>query len=142
MRGAQEINSGPSEVGTPNILIANDDTPVKPSILDLIRTDLETSELNKPPPTPERAPQQQYVGITIMSETNHLLIQRIPGETQQQLTPRADPRMPTIRPRPALALPRPRASSAPPSAHPAKRLAVQYLPVTKEITPHQRDAYQ
>ena len=30
--------------------------PVKPSILDLMRTDLETSELSKPPPTPERAP--------------------------------------------------------------------------------------
>ena len=30
--------------------------PVKPSLLDLMRSDLETSELQKPPPTPERAP--------------------------------------------------------------------------------------
>ena len=109
--------------------------PVKPSILDLIRTDLETSDLNKPPPTPERAPP-----TTIRWDYDYVrdeppTIQRIPEEPQQQSTPRADPRTLTTRPRPALDLPRPRASSAPPSAHPAKRLAVQYLPTTEEITP-------
>ena len=35
----------------------------------------------------------------------------------------------------ALELPRPRASSAPPTSHPAKRAALQYLPLTEEITP-------
>ena len=44
-------------------------------------------------------------------------------------------RTPSERPRPALELPRPRASSAPPSSHPAKRMALNYLPVTEEITP-------
>ena len=42
---------------------------------------------------------------------------------------------PSERPRPAVELPRPRASSAPPSSHPAKRMALNYLPVTEEITP-------
>ena len=102
--------------------------PEKPSILDLIRTDLETSELTKPPPTPVR---WDYDYIRDEPPT----IQRLPEEQQQHSTPRADPRTPTIRPRPALELPRPRASSAPPTAHPAKRLALQYLPVTEEITP-------
>ena len=56
-------------------------------------------------------------------------------EPQQHSTPRADSRTPSVRPRPALELPRPRASSAPPTSHPAKRVALQYLPVTEEITP-------
>ena len=109
--------------------------PVKPSILDLIRTDLETSELQKPPPTPERAPP-----TTVRWDFDYIrdeppTIQRIPAETQQHSTPHTDPQTLTSRPRPALDQPRPRASSAPPSAHPAKRLAVQYLPTTEEITP-------
>ena len=109
--------------------------PVKPSILDLMRTDLETSELSKPPPTPERTPP-----TTIRWDYDYIrdeppTVQRIPEEPQQHSTPRADPHTPSIRPRPTLELPRPRASSAPPAAHPAKRLALQYLPVTEEITP-------
>ena len=109
--------------------------PVKPSILDLIRTDLETSELQKPPPTPERAPPTTVRWDYDYVRDEPPTIQRIPDESQQHSTPRADPRTLTSRPRPALDLPRPRASSAPPSAHPAKRLAVQYLPTTEEITP-------
>ena len=109
--------------------------PVKPSILDLIRTDLETSELQKPPPTPERAPPTTVRWDYDYIRNEPPTIQRIPDETQKHSTPRADPRTLTSRPRPALDLPRPRASSAPPSAHPAKRLAVQYLPTTEEITP-------
>ena len=109
--------------------------PVKPSLLDLMRTDLETSELSKPPPTPERAPP-----TTIRWDYDYVrdkppTVRRIPEEPQQQSTPRADTHTPSTRPRPALELPRPRASSAPPTAHPAKRLALQYLPVTEEITP-------
>ena len=56
-------------------------------------------------------------------------------EEPRHSTPRADPRTPSERPRPALELPRPRASSAPPTSHPAKRAALQYLPLTEEITP-------
>ena len=80
-------------------------------------------------------PQQHYVGTFDYIRDEPPTIQRIPDEPQQHSTPRADPRTPTSRPRPALDQPRPRASSAPPSAHPAKRLAVQYLPTTEEITP-------
>ena len=42
---------------------------------------------------------------------------------------------PNTRPRPASQLPRPRASSVPPSTNPAKRMAVRYHPVIEEITP-------
>ena len=109
--------------------------PVKPSILDLMRTEMETSELSKPPPPPESAPPK-----TIRWDYDYIrdeppTVQRVTEEPQQHSTPRADPRTPSIRPRPALELPRPRASSAPAASHPAKRLALQYLPVTEEITP-------
>ena len=62
------------------------------------------------------------------------VVQRL-AEEPRHSTPRADPKTPSERPRPALELPRPRASLAPPSSHPAKRMALNYLPVTEEITP-------
>ena len=109
--------------------------PVQPSILDLMRTEMETSELSKPPPPPERAPPK-----TIRWDYDYIrdeppTVQRLTEKPQQHSTPRADPRSPRVRPRPALELPRPRASSVPPASHPAKRVALQYLPVTEEITP-------
>ena len=72
-----------------------------------------TSELSKPPPPPERAPPK-----TIRWDYDYIrdeppTVQRVTEEPQQHSTPRADPRTPSIRPRPALELPRPRASSAP-----------------------------
>ena len=85
--------------------------------------------------SPERAPPK-----TIRWDYDYIrdeppTVQRLTEEPQQHSTPRADPRMPSVRPRPALELPRPRASSAPPASHPAKRVALQYLPVTEEVTP-------
>ena len=62
------------------------------------------------------------------------VVQRHTDEPRHS-TPRADQRTPIERPRPALELPRPRASSAPPTSHPAKRMALNYVPVTEEITP-------
>ena len=50
-------------------------------------------------------------------------------------TPRAELRTQNVRPTRALERPRPRASSAPPAEHPAKRAAIQYSPVKEEITP-------
>ena len=50
-------------------------------------------------------------------------------------TPRAESRTQNVPPTQALELPRPRASSAPPAAHPAKRVALQYSPVKEDITP-------
>ena len=109
--------------------------PVQPSILDIMRSEMETSELSKPPPPPERVPPK-----TIRWDYDYIrdeppTVQRLTEEPQQHSTPRADPRSPKVRPRPALELPRPRASLAPPASHPAKRVALQYLPVTEEITP-------
>ena len=109
--------------------------PVKPSLLDLMRSDLETNELQKPPPTPERAPQ-----TTMRRDFDYIrdeppTVQRIQKETQPHSTPRAEPRTIHPRLRPAIETPRPRATSAPPSTHPAKKLAVQYMPTTEEITP-------
>ena len=62
------------------------------------------------------------------------VVQRHTDEPRHS-TPRADQRTPIERPRPALELPRPRASSAPPTSHPAKRVALNYVPVTEEIIP-------
>ena len=101
----------------------------------MMRSEMETSELSKPPPPPERAPPK-----TIRWDFDYITdepptVQRLTEEPQQHSTPRADSQTPNVRPRPALELPRPRASSAPPTSHPAKGVALQYLPVTEEITP-------
>ena len=109
--------------------------PIQPSILDMMRSEMETSELNTPPPPPERAPPK-----TIRWDFDYIrdeppTVQRMTQEPLRHSTPRADPRTPSERLRPALELPRPRASSSPPTSHPAKRAALQYLPVTEEITP-------
>ena len=109
--------------------------PVQPSILDLMRSGMETSELSKPPPPPEHAPPKMIRWDYDYIRDEPPTVQRLTEEPQQHSTPRADPRTPSIRPRPALELPRPRASSAPPASHPAKRVALQYLPVTEEVTP-------
>ena len=96
---------------------------------------METSELNKPPPPPERAPPKTIRWDFDFVRDEPPTVKRLTEEPQQTSTPRADPRTHSVRPRPALELPRPRASSAPPTSHPAKRVALQYLPVTEEITP-------
>ena len=108
--------------------------PTQTSILDMMRSDMETSEMNKPPPPPERAPLKTIRWDFDYVRDEPPTVQRLTEEPQQTSTPRADPRTPSVRPRPALELPRPRASSAPPTSHPAKRVALQYLPVTEEIT--------
>ena len=100
-----------------------------------MRTEMETSELSKPPPPPDRAPPKTIRWDYDYIRDEPLTVQRLTEEPQQHSTPRADPQSPKVRPRPTLELPRPRASSAPPASHPAKRVALQYLPVTEEITP-------
>ena len=115
--------------------------PVKPSLLDLMRSDLETKDLQKPPPSPMRAPPESEPPVTSMCwdfdyvRDEPPTVRRIQQENQSHSTPRADTRTTIPRLRPAPEMPRPRAASAPPAAHPAKRLAVQYLPTTEEITP-------
>ena len=109
--------------------------PVKPSLLDLMRSDLETNELQKPPSMPVRAPQTTMNWDFDYIRDEPPTVQRAPIENQPHSTPRAEPRTTHPRLRPAIAPPRPRALSAPPSAHPAKKLAVQYMPTTEDITP-------
>ena len=109
--------------------------PVKPSLLDLMRSDLETNELQKPPSMPVRAPQTTMNWDFDYIRDEPPTVQRAPMENQPHSTPRAEPRTTHPRLRPAIAPPRPRALSAPPSAHPAKKLAVQYMPTTEDITP-------
>ena len=109
--------------------------PVKPSLLDLMRSDLETNELQKPPSMPVRAPQTTMNWDFDFVRDEPPTVQRVQNEPQPHSTPRAEPRTTHPRLRPAIAPPRPRAQSAPPSAHPAKKLAVQYMPTTEEITP-------
>ena len=109
--------------------------PAKPSLLDLMRSDLETNELQKPPSMPVRAPQTTMCWDFDYIRDEPPTVQRVQNEPQPHSTPRAEPRTTHPRLRPAIAPPRPRALSAPPSAHPAKKLAVQYMPPTEEITP-------
>ena len=109
--------------------------PTQTYILDMMRSDMETSELNKPPPPPERAPPKTISWDFDFVRDEPPPVKRLTEDPQQTSTPRADPRTHSVCPRPALELPRPRASSAPPMSHPAKRVALQYLPVTEEITP-------
>ena len=107
--------------------------PIQPSILDMIRSDVEKNEQDQPPP-PERA-----LTPTIRWDYDYTIdeppaVHRI-AETPRHSTPRPDPNTPSACPRPAMELPRPRASSAPPSTNPAKRMALRYHPVTEEVTP-------
>ena len=108
--------------------------PIQPSILDMMRSDVEISEQNKPPPPPERALPPTIRWDFDYARDEPPVVQRL-TEDPRHSTPRAEPKTPSERPRPALELPRPRASSAPPTSHPAKHMALNYLPVTEEITP-------
>ena len=105
--------------------------PIQPSILDMICSDVEK---NDQPPPPERALTPTIRWDFDYARDEPPVVQRI-AETPRHSTPRPDPNTPSARPRPALELPRPRASSAPSSTNPAKRMALRYHPVTEVVTP-------
>ena len=107
--------------------------PTQPSILDMMRSDVEKNEQN-PPPSPERALTPTIRWDFDYTRDEPPVVQRL-AETPRHSTPRPDPNMPSARPRPAVELPRPRASSAPPSTQPAKRMDLRYHPLTEEVTP-------
>ena len=107
--------------------------PDRPSILDMMRNDMEDDERNTPQ-SPERA-----LTPTIGLDYDYTMeeppaVQRI-KEAPRHSTPPPGPPTPNTCPRPASQLPRPRASSVPPSTNPAKRMAVRYQPVTEQVTP-------
>ena len=64
--------------------------PVKPSLLDLMRSDLETNELQKPPSMPVRAPQTTMNWDFDYIRDEPPTVQRAPMENQPHSTPRAD----------------------------------------------------
>ena len=107
--------------------------PHKPSLIDLMRQDMNDSE-EVPPQSPERA-----LTPTIGFSYDYTMdappdIQRIP-DMPRHSTPYPDPPTLSARPRPALQPPRPRASSVPPTPKPVKRMALRYQPVTETVTP-------
>ena len=128
-QGLKPGSSEPSQDYHPQFKVM----PNKPSILDMMRNDMEEDE-TAPPQPPERAltPTIGFDYDYTMDEPP--VIQRI-TEAPRQSTPH--PGSPTLsaRPRPASQLPRPRASSVPPTPNPAKRMAVRYQPVTEKVTP-------
>ena len=103
--------------------------------MDMMRTDVENSELNQAPPPRARGPPTTVRWDFDFVRDEPPPVRRLATDIAQTSTPRAEPRTQNIRPRPALELPRPRASSAPPASHPAKCVALQYSPVTEEVTP-------
>ena len=107
--------------------------PNKPSIIDMMRNDMEEDEQD-PPPSPERALTPMIGWDYDYTRDEPPVVQRI-TEMPRQSTPRPDPPTLISRPRPALQLPRPRASSVPPTPKPAKRMALRYHPVMEQVTP-------
>ena len=102
--------------------------PQKPSLLDMMRNDMEESEA-APPQSPERA-----LTPTIGFAYDYTMdtppdIQRI-TDAPRHSTPFPDPPTLSTRPRPTSQPPCPRASSVPPTPKPAKRMAIRYHPVT------------
>ena len=87
--------------------------PDQTSIMDMMRSDMETSELNKAPPPRARAPPQTVRWDFDFVRDEPPPVRRLAEDPVQTSTPRAVPISHTTRPRPALELPRPRASSAP-----------------------------
>ena len=109
--------------------------PLQPSIMDMMRSDMDTSDMNTAPPPRARAPAQTVRWDFDFVRDDPPPVKRVQESPVGTSTPRAEPRTQNLRPRPALELPRPRASSAPPTSHQAKRVALQYTPVTEEVTP-------
>ena len=107
--------------------------PNQPSILDMVRNEIAEDE-HDPPPSPECALTPTIAWDYDYTRDEPPVVQRI-TETLRHSTPRPDPPTLSSRPRPALQLPRPRASSVPPTPKPAKRMALRYHPVTEEVTP-------
>ena len=100
-----------------------------------MRSDMETSELNQHRHRRARAPAQSVRWDFDFVRDEPPPVRRVQDSPMETSTPRAEVRTPNLRPSRALERPRPRATSAPPAEHPAKRVAVHYSPVKEEITP-------
>ena len=107
--------------------------PKKPSILDMMRQDIDDSE-EVPQTSTERAltPTTGFSYDYAPDEPPD--IQRL-VDAPMHSTPYPDPPTLSARPGPMLLPPRPRASSVPLTPKTVKRMAIRYLPVTETITP-------
>ena len=107
--------------------------PKKPSILDMMRQDIDDSD--EVPPTSTERTLTPTIGFSYDYATDAPPdIQRV-VDTPMHSTPYPDPPMLSARPGPVLLPPRPRASSVPPTPKTVKRMTIRYLPVTETITP-------
>ena len=107
--------------------------PKKPSLLDLMRQDIENND-EVSPTSPERA-LTPTIGFDYDYATDAPpVIQRV-KDAPMHSTPFPDPPTLSARPGPVLLPPRPRVTSVPPMSKTVKRMAKRYMPVTETITP-------
>ena len=107
--------------------------PRKPSLLDMMRQEIEDSE-EVPPKSPERM-HTPTSGFEFEYATNAPPdIQRM-VDVPMHSTPYPDPPTLSARPGPNLLPPRPRSSSVPPTPKTVQRMAIRYMPVTETVTP-------
>ena len=109
--------------------------PVRPSLCDTMRQDMETKVANwdDTPMSPERSP-APTIGFSYDYMTDEPpAIQRI-AEAPTHSSPYQDPPKLRARAVPALLAPRPRSTSVPPTPTTVARMAKRYMPVTEEVT--------
>ena len=107
--------------------------PRKPSILDMMRQEIEDSD-EVPPMSPERA-RTPTIGFEYDYATDAPPdIQRV-VDAPMHSTPYPDPPTLSARPGPVLLPPRPRSSLVPLTPKTVKRMAIRYMPVTETVTP-------
>ena len=110
--------------------------PVRPSLIDTMRQDMETKvdTWDATPMSPEHAPTPTiWFSYDYMTDEPPV-IQRI-GEAPMHFSPHQDPPKLRARAGPALLAPRPRSTSVPPTLTTVMRMAKRYMPVTEEVTP-------
>ena len=109
--------------------------PMKPSLIDIMRKDIEyTDEKWEAPPHPERA-STPTMGFSYDYATDAPPdIQRV-EETPMHSSPYPEPPKLSERPGPVLLPPRPRSTSVPPIPMTVQKMARRYMPVTENVTP-------
>ena len=115
---------------------ANQEIPVRLSLIDTMRQDMETKVDNwdDTPMSPEHSP-APTIGFSYDYMTDEPpAIQRI-AEAPTHSSPYHDRPKLCARAVPALLAPRPRSTSVPPTPTTVSRMAKRYMPVTEEVTP-------
>ena len=111
--------------------------PMKPSLLDMMRKDIEDTDekWEAPPTSPERA-LTPTIGFSYDYATDAPPdIQRVGVGTPMHSSPYPEPPKLSARPGPVLLPPRPRSTSVPPIPMTVQKMAKRYMPVTENVTP-------